>query len=136
MNAVVNTNPVAADVRARANLRFRSYPLLSEYFPLLLNNGVNVNGVAATCSQCANKLPSGVFRGEVRQVVFGCYRVTAIGWCVECDLLTPYLFHITPTADNYELTKMEFRGWPEQYEPIVIPFRVPENVVIKTANTS
>lgn len=123
MNA--NAEPQTADVRSRVNTRYRSYGLLTDYFPLTLSNGVEVKGIAAECSRCQQRLTPNMFRGEVREVVAKCFRVTAIGWCTDCDLLTPYLFHIVPheNDEDYDLIPLDYRGWPEQYESSVVQFR-------------
>lgn len=123
MSANASASP---EVRARVNTRYRGYSLLSDYFPLTLNNGAAVKGVAAECSRCGIRLSSTMFRGEVRETVANCFRVTAIGWCTDCELLTPFLFHIVPQgSDGYELVPLDFRGWPENYEPSIVSFRQP-----------
>jgi len=135
MSALANNVPTAtANVRAKVNARFRANPLLTDYFPLTLDNGAAVQGVVPECSGCGQRISAGLFRGEVRQAAAGCYRVTSIGWCVKCDLLTPYIFHIVPTPPaGYDLRPLEFRGWPEQYESKVLQFKC--ETVEEQANT-
>jgi len=121
--AVANTAELQG-VRTKVNARFRAYDLMSDYFPLTMKNEAVVEGVVPECSQCAQRISAGVYRGEVREVPNDSYRVTSIGWCVKCDLLSSFMFHIVPTSQGaYELTEMEFRGWPELYEPKVLQFK-------------
>lgn len=115
---MTETKTAASDdeTRERIHTRFTRYPILTEYFPLALVNGSVVRGVVASCSRCSHPITPGTVRGEVREVVGDCYRVTAIGWCVECDLLTPFLFHVMPCGDGFKFVTLDHQGWPEEHE--------------------
>lgn len=106
------------DVKQRANTRFRNYHVLRDYFMLVLKNGARVRGVVAMCGKCQGKIADDMLRGEVREAVANCYRVTAIGRCGSCDWLTPFLFHIVPVPGDagYELVALDSRGWLEMFD--------------------
>jgi len=127
------------EVKARINERYLKYAVLSDYFPLTLQNGAVVDGVTALCSHCQGRLLHGVVRGEVRMAPENIFRVTAIGWCIECKVLSPYLFHIVPMGDTYDFRYMEQRGWIERCETkSVIPFPVKDlqEMLVAGANTN
>ena len=103
-------------IRGRVNQRFRDYAVLADYFPIKLKNGAVVQGVRAHCNSCQSPITSSMLRGEVRTSPEESYRVTAIGWCTECDLLSPFLFHVVPEGEGYGLKTLEPRGWHEAYQ--------------------
>lgn len=103
-------------IRDQVNNRFRDYHLVSDHFPLTLRNGTQIKGVVATCSRCRKNISESMFRGEVHPAPDDCFKVTAIGWCIGCSLLSPFLFSVMPDGENFIIKNMEYRGWEELYE--------------------
>ena len=114
------------NLKTLVNVRYREVGLLSDYFPIILKNEIQVPGVVAHCSRCSKPILKAMLHGELRVAPEGCYRVTAIGWCLECDVLSPYLFHIAPFGPTFVILPMNNRGWPEIYDCKVVPFAKPE----------
>ena len=122
---VENTTIESEDksLKLRVNQRYRAMSLVSEYFPMTLDNGAIVPGVAGKCPNCNKGIAKGLMRGEVRHAPAETFRVTAVGWCLDCDILFPYLFHIVPFgSDTFIIQPLDMRGWPEAYESKVLPF--------------
>lgn len=116
-------------------MRYNSYPLLTDYFPLLLENGGVVKGLTASCAKCGHDVHKSHLRGEVRESVMNCYRITAIGWCPKCDLMSPYLVHVVPDdSGGYTFVPLDFRGWSEEFDGKVLSFE-PGHKKVLASNT-
>lgn len=133
---VVREEDNTPTVRKLVNMRYHNLSHVSDYFPIILENGMEVPGVIARCSRCNKEIMKAMFRGELRHVPENCFRVTGIGWCLECDVLSPYLFHIMPYGPTFFIQNMNQRGWPECYEHKVLPFEKPKKKRKKEKNIS
>ena len=131
---------VTTNLKTLVNLRYRTLSLLSDYFPIILANEAEVPGVVGRCPHCNKHIMKAMFKGELRKAPDECYRVTAIGWCLDCDILSPFLFHIVPYGPTFIIQGLTQRGWPEAYEHKTLPFAKPKKkrrkVVIKVADGS
>lgn len=118
-------------IKGRVYTRYRNYPLVSDHFPLVLRNDAKINTITAKCGRCGKNIGEEFFRGVVSPSPDYRLKVTAIGECVHCTLLSPFLFVITPEGDKFTIQNMEYRGWMELFENKVIEWDAARQQILK-----
>ncbi len=103
------------------NRFFRESVPLEWYLPIVLPNCSQVTELTCKCQACGKIVASDDLRGSIHRSIRG-FRMTAFGFCEDCNLLTPYLYDIVPQENGFTLLHEKWKGWREG-EVVHVDFR-------------
>lgn len=85
---------------------------ISSYLPINFKSGVSFTDVEVKCLECSTTLFSKHVHGKINVVLDNVANIEAIGWCKDCNILTPFYFRVR--GDNGYL-QLEWhhasKGW-------------------------
>jgi hypothetical protein len=84
-------------------------PTIAEQLPVSFSNDAKWTSITGHCNGCAKDIPQSHFRGRIERSWPKVAVVNAIGFCEECQLLTPY--HMRLHDDMRMTYEIEHGKW-------------------------
>jgi hypothetical protein len=108
--------------RERVNRSFKSMGLLCHHLPLRMDNGASMPHLDARCGGCHERIKTALLKGEIQRSWEG-HRITALGYCLGCNMITPFMYDIEVHDATYTATRdCNWKGWSEG-EIVEVDFR-------------
>ena len=85
-------------------------PSIASQLPIKFDTGFTFSGMRGCCVECNQEIPDERFSGKIVRPTPHVAEVFAVGFCEECQLLTPFRYRM---YDDKRFTTLRKEGWCE-----------------------
>jgi hypothetical protein len=95
---------------------FYEKPEISKFFPLKFESGQRWTEFTGHCFECDRLIKGSNLRGSVSETFRGVHILDAMGYCPECNLLTPYRYRLYADGISGRTKTGEWARWDTEYK--------------------
>lgn len=74
------------------------------------------NNISAKCAKCDKEIPDDLLRGEVHPAFTGVYRLKAVGYCFDCELVTCFEWNIAEDRVSGRNAEGKYVTWKSKFK--------------------
>ena len=85
-------------------------PSIASQLPIAFKTGFTFSGMRGCCAQCNGPIVDELFKGRVQRPTPHVAEVFAVGYCEQCEILTPFRYRV---YDDQRFMGLRNDGWHE-----------------------